>query len=195
VPAVRTARSFAAHAHSLPVNHSAKAGFARHCIEKDAPLSQSSPSPDEITRDHNASSRSPPEEPGSRLCNKGIEEKRAATGTSLSRTSDSRPGRGIRRSARQSHDLSCSGRRFRRCTPALMSSSCDLFLRCRNGWLPARYFPAIIICPPLLRAEAQNKRCRVDHMPVKKNETVRVRRSVLCHAWHILVSDRGSFPP
>src|SRR5215813_12856493 len=58
-----------------------------------------------------------------------------------------------------------------------MSSWCDLFLSCRNRRLLAKYFPAIIICPPLLRAEAQDKLRRVDHMTVTanpgENETVR----------------------
>src|SRR5215831_19476100 len=63
-----------------------------------------------------------------------------------------------------------------------MSSSCDLFLSCRNSRLLAKYSPAIIICPPLLRAEAQDKLRRVDHMPVTanpgENETVRHRSAV-----------------
>src|SRR5262245_17666138 len=54
-----------------------------------------------------------------------------------------------------------------------------LFFSRRHGRLLAKNSSAIIICPPLLRAEAQNKLCRVDQIlvVVDPGENVPVRHS------------------
>jgi len=52
-------------------------------------------------------------------------------------------------------------------------------LRRRNNRLLPKYSSAIIICPPLLRAEAENEICRFDQIPdtVNPGENIRVRHT------------------
>src|SRR5262250_1305619 len=61
-----------------------------------------------------------------------------------------------------------------------MSCLWDPFLSRRNTRLLLKYSSAIIICPPLLRAEADDRICRVDHqeVAVDPGEKVPIRHTL-----------------